>query len=360
MAAQQGLQKLARGGLEEGGVLWGTLAGGRLSIAAMRPIECEHARGPAFLLSDVDRERLRAALAHPDAELRGLKPLGWWVSHTRSEIRLNPGDLEIFNEFFPAPLQATLVVKPALHQPSRAGWFLRDTLGAVEGARSLEEFDLRIRGRGVFGPAPERTPVVIPRREHPPDPPLVWEALAEPAPPPAPVVPAIPPRAPVRRPEPVELPKFLTAQPEPPAPWKRFLWVALLVAALLGGSGYAGVAYWRWRYPEALGLQVVERDAQLQIQWDRNSSLVRSARGGAVQIRDGEQVKTLALEPGQLRSGSLTYARRTGDVEIKLTVDLEEGRVRQESTRFLGQPPAPELELERLRNRVRELERLRR
>lgn len=354
-AALQGLQKLARGGLEEGGVLWGTVANGRLSIAAMRPIECEHARGPSFLLSGPDREKLRAALAAPDAELHGLTPLGWWVSHTRSEIHLNPGDIEIFNEFFPSPLQATLVVKPALHQPCRAAYFLRDSLGAVDGGKVLETFELRIRGRAPLPGPVDRMPVVIPRREPVPEPPLPWEATPEP---PAPA--AAPPRPAARKPEPVDLPKFLTAEPAPPSRWGRFLWVSLLVLALLGGAAYAGRAYWRWRYPESLGLQVIEREGQLVIEWNRNSSLIREAAQAVMQIRDAGRVENMPLDGTQLASGSITYSRKSGDVEIKLSVPLEDGSTRQESTRFLGQPSTQESELERLRNRVRELEQPRR
>lgn len=352
-AALQGLQKLARGGLEEGGVLWGTAADGRLSIAAMRPIECEHARGPSFLLSEADREKLRASLAAPDPELHGLAPLGWWVSHTRSEIHLNPGDVEIFNEFFPSPLQATLVVKPALHQPCRAAYFLRDSLGAIDGATALEVFELRLRGRAPLPGPVDRTPVVIPRRDPVPESPLPWELAPEPPS-------AAAPRPAARPPQPVELPKFLTAEPARPSRWPRIVWVSLLVLALLGGAAYAGRAYWRWRYPESLGLQVIEREGQLLIEWNRNSSLIRDAAQAVVQIRDAGRVENMSLNGTQLASGSMTYARKSGDVEIKLSVPLEDGSTRQESTRFIGQPSTQESELERLRNRVRELEQPRR
>src|SRR5689334_194774 len=47
----EGFQKLSRGGVEVGGALYGTRDGRSISIQAMRPILCEHARGPAFILS---------------------------------------------------------------------------------------------------------------------------------------------------------------------------------------------------------------------------------------------------------------------------------------------------------------------
>src|ERR1700733_8465692 len=60
----EGFQKLSRGGVEVGGVLYGSRDGRTIRIMAMRPIPCEHARGPAFLLSQPDQEILAEQLAH--------------------------------------------------------------------------------------------------------------------------------------------------------------------------------------------------------------------------------------------------------------------------------------------------------
>src|SRR3984957_2726716 len=58
----EGFQKLSRGGVEVGGVLYGSRDGRTIRILAMRPIVCEHARGPAFLLSDADKKMLEEQL----------------------------------------------------------------------------------------------------------------------------------------------------------------------------------------------------------------------------------------------------------------------------------------------------------
>src|SRR5258708_6099150 len=58
----EGYQRLSRGGIEVGGVLYGTREGRVVKVTAMRPIACEHARGPAFLLSDKDRIALNEQL----------------------------------------------------------------------------------------------------------------------------------------------------------------------------------------------------------------------------------------------------------------------------------------------------------
>src|SRR3954465_13795921 len=87
-AAVDGLLALRRGGLEIGGVLFGTTEPGPNRIEAFRALECEHATGPAFTLSDADRTRLNGLLvaASEERELAGLEPVGWFRSRTRSEI----------------------------------------------------------------------------------------------------------------------------------------------------------------------------------------------------------------------------------------------------------------------------------
>src|SRR5438067_12356836 len=61
-AATNGIRQLSRGGLEVGGVLFGERGEDSIRISKWRPIDCEHARGPAFLLSQNDRMALRELL----------------------------------------------------------------------------------------------------------------------------------------------------------------------------------------------------------------------------------------------------------------------------------------------------------
>ena len=94
----EGFQRLSRGGIEVGGVLYGTRDGRTVRVLAMRPVACEHARGPAFLLSDRDRVALNEQLVRDKDEpnLEGLISVGWFLSHTRSEIALTESDLEVY------------------------------------------------------------------------------------------------------------------------------------------------------------------------------------------------------------------------------------------------------------------------
>jgi len=128
----------------------------------MRPIACEHARGPAFLLSDKDRMSLNQQLGADaeDTHLEGLISVGWFLSHTRSEITLSDSDLELYSIFFPAPWQVTLVVRPGRAGSMRAGFFVREADGTVKSERSYLEFNFPDRLAGILdrapGPRPER------------------------------------------------------------------------------------------------------------------------------------------------------------------------------------------------------------
>ena len=132
-AVTEGFQRLSRGGIEVGGVLYGSVEGRTVRITALREIACEHARGPTFLLSDNDRALLTAQLERDrqDPRLEGKTAVGWFLSHTRSEITLQQGDLETYDSFFPAPWQVTLVVRPGRAGVMRAGFFVRESDGGA-------------------------------------------------------------------------------------------------------------------------------------------------------------------------------------------------------------------------------------
>ena len=150
-AVTEGFQRLSRGGLEVGGVLYGTHEGFSVRIQAMREIVCEHARGPSFLLSDNDRAALTEQLAHDleDHRLEGMVAVGWFLSHTRGEIALTDSDLETFNAFFPAPWHITLVIQPGRSGFMRAGFFVREADGEVKTERSYLDFSFPDRQAAV-------------------------------------------------------------------------------------------------------------------------------------------------------------------------------------------------------------------
>jgi len=79
---------LPRGGAEIGGILLGRHEKGRVQILDYVALPCEHASGPSFVLSPADHAKLAEMLAVARGNPSGAQPVGWYHSHTRSEIAL--------------------------------------------------------------------------------------------------------------------------------------------------------------------------------------------------------------------------------------------------------------------------------
>ena len=335
-AVAEGFQRLSRGGIEVGGILYGTRDGRTVRILAMRPIACEHARGPAFLLSDKDRKVLNEQLAADaqDPHLDGLISLGWFLSHTRSEITLSDSDLELYSIFFPAPWQVTMVVRPGRAGSMRAGYFVREADGTVKSERSYLEFNFADRLAGVLdrspGPRGERVPgerrlnavarsdgfqssaggVAAARREMMPPPEIAAPTFGQPE-------------------------HYIS----PPPPKKKWLWLAGWVALVLIVV-VLGLRYWTVRpASEPISLAVIEREGQLRIEWNHAARPVNEAVRGILVINDGTNTQTFALSHRELTLGSFTYERKTGDVDVRMSVEDSEGAKVQEASRFVGQAP---------------------
>lgn len=353
-AVAEGFQRLSRGGIEVGGILYGTREGRTVRVLAMRPIACEHARGPAFLLSDKDRMSLNQQLTADadDPHLEGLISVGWFLSHTRSEITLGDSDLELYSIFFPAPWQVTLVVRPGRGGSMRAGFFVREADGTVKSERSYLEFNFPDRLAGVLdrapGPRPERVPGerrmnTMPRSEaYQSSTGAVAAARRE-----------MQPQQEIEVPS-FGQPKFLpSGPPKKKWPWLMGWAVLVIVAAVFG------LRYWMMRpVNEPIALGVVERDGQLRIEWNHASRPVTAAVRGTLVINDGSNTQTFALSPRDLTAGNYTYERKTGDVEIRMSVEDSEGAKVQEASRFVGQAPVKvdENEVSELRKKRAELE----
>jgi proteasome lid subunit RPN8/RPN11 len=384
---------LPRGGAEIGGVLLGNYRDGRVSITGYLSLDCEHALGPSFTLSQRDQERL-AALIEPARNDKERRPVGWYHSHTRSEIFLSDADLEIHKRFFPETWQVALVLRPHTFQPCRAGFFFRERDGSVHAAATYAEFVLEalpmlaVPMAQAAGPrasqpdsqpaAPPAMPFVVHSTRQPgsrrgPEPPeltLVAEPeplphLDKPAPEPRPLQ-APPPRE--RRDEPIAaatvdppavqppaleipVPKFL----EPPQQHsRRGVAVLLTLAAVLalGAGVYQTRQSWLPRLSAmvapppvpnpSLGLFVSDHEGELQIHWDRGSQPVLTAASGVLTLNDGGPLpKEIRLDAEHLRSGSYTLLRQSERVDASLTVNQQDGRAIREATAFFGKLPPP-------------------
>jgi proteasome lid subunit RPN8/RPN11 len=140
MAVESAFYRLPHGGLEIGGILLGSHSAGRVAVTDFRPLQCEHAFGPSFRLTASDHSRLSAAIE--SAQAAGQTVVGWYHSHTRSEIFLSKDDLELHYHHFKAPWQVALVLKPAALKPTLCGFFFREADGSIHGSESYREFEL--------------------------------------------------------------------------------------------------------------------------------------------------------------------------------------------------------------------------
>jgi hypothetical protein len=334
--AWEGLRKLARRGLEIGGVLYGTRRPGTIRIDAVRPIACQHEQGPGFVLSKADRVALGEQIENSknDPELKLLIPLGWFVSHTRSGIEITEQDVEIYSTYFPEPWQVTLAVHPR-HGATSGAFFVRRDGGQAK----LEfEFPDRRESRAARAEARRRF-----------DPAAIERAPLEPAPmKPAPLstdwgANAARGASGIRRSARSRVwrgvlePALRKARPA----WRRLIWVWLAVWVLaLGGLGWAAVRLVQGNpAAQRLALDLRDNDGQLKIEWNPKSPPVMKAIRGWLYIADGQDSRTVDLSPQDLRSGNLAYERKSGNVEVQFRVENSWGHIEEEDSRFLGAAP---------------------
>lgn len=338
--AADGLSRLRRGGVEVGGVLFGIRHDDLVRVLAFRPTACEHAAGPSFVLSERDRRALENLIesAKRDRTLRGLEPVGWYHSHTRSEIFLSEEDLEIYDRYFPETGQIAMVIQPAQFGPAKVGFFFREPDGSVRAERSYLEFSVKPRARRKPRPELQPTPVSAPATSGGNGGARTVAALD-------------------RRTEPVQ-PAPALAPPsfsliEPRVSHKR-LWLVSALCVAMTGLGLGTGAYWFRTPAQPLAVHVMDIDGQLLIEWDRTARAVQQATGATVHIIDGSELSTVEMDGERLREGSITYARRSDRVDVRFRVRQPGSAPTEEFIQFLGQPipskPSPE-ELEAIRRR---------
>jgi proteasome lid subunit RPN8/RPN11 len=366
---------LPRGGAEIGGILLGNRDGDRISITGYEALDCEHAMGPSFTLSPRDQTRLAEMMALAKRNPANRQPVGWYHSHTRSDIFFSETDQDIHKRFFPEPWQVALVLKPHTFEPTRGGFFFREADGSMRGTASYQEF--------VLDPLPLRPPVgggndAPPARQHlrenspfraaPGEAragsygavdapaasgkakgrvPITREIAIEPSSPDGSEG-----QEPAVETTDTTIPGFAQLRQE--RSW-RAVKVAICLAAGLaaGGVGYQTRQYW---LPQALSkiravlprepdpylsLTVSDNNGQLKIQWDRNAPAVRNALEGTLEITDGNTVpQAVRLDGAHLAAGVFNYARQNERVDVVLLASEPNGQMVKEQASFLGQLPA--------------------
>ncbi len=138
------LLQLSHGGDDVGGILFGTRREDLVRILTWRPMACEHTQGEGLRLSYNDRMNLAVQLemARQNPDLKDLRPVGWFVSHSQGGASLSDSDLEIYNGFFPEAWQVALLICPQGSGRAQAGFFVREANDKVQSEASYQSFEL--------------------------------------------------------------------------------------------------------------------------------------------------------------------------------------------------------------------------
>ena len=389
------LLQLSHGGCEVGGVLFGTRREDLIRVLTWRPIACEHAHGESLLLSYNDRMNLavQLELARQNADLKDLRPLGWFVSHLRDGVSLSASDLEVYNGFFPEAWQATLVICPQGDGRAEAGFFGREADGSVQAEASYYCFELKPSQTEASAPSdpapepqkatrrhpetaeqPQSQPTSQPKSQIKSQPKSQTKSqpgrpVPDPVPPanPHPPAPAVPTssgfQAAAARMAPSPLPardysrliqqadseKTLAAETETPltdfeAPSfqteenlpakERWLWAIPIALAL----GIAGFVLYQQHIPTAngLGLRAAAEGQTVQLAWDATSRAIRDSYRGEIEINDGGTSSKISLTGAQLHAGKMSYQLQSSDAAFDMTAYRSNGGPVQDSTRIIA------------------------
>lgn len=290
-----------RGGIEIGGLLLGRVSGKTLYIDDFAPVECEHLTGPSFLLSSKDESALVAQLA-----ALGSPPIGWYHSHTRSDLELSGKDTEIHDRFFPQNFQIAMILRPSNSHSTRANYFFRSKGAAMRGGK--EPFVI---------PAVKTKPSEGPQAAAAPS-----QRVSSPA--------TLTPR-PQIDPDQIPAPAFL-AQPPAARNGRGFLVITLvlILLAVLAVAGFATKDRWLPREQDPLKLHASDVDGKLIIRWNP----VHDVTSGELHITDGAKNVDVKLDASQIRDGMYAYTRQTGSETVRLKIGQ-----REETTSFAGPLP---------------------
>lgn len=311
-----GFRQFPHGGVETGGVLFGTRDGNVVRIRAFRALACQYASGPSFVLSEEDEQALALMMleAVHDPALAGLEPVGWCHGRTRGDLRVTEHDRDVQSRFFPASWQVLLLLRPQVNQPTRAAFFV----GAVDDVTAPPATFL-IGGEEQGNPSaavPAAAAGFAPGAG-------LGGALLSAA------------QSGTHRALDVLLPA-----PQPGRAPKSSVVLTLLATVVLLALALAGL-FWKTlpvRDVTHLLLHLQDDGGQVRISWDRTAAPVRAATSGTLTILDDNQRTDIPLSLERLRSGSVSYARRSGRLQVGLILRQENALAHKEWVEMIAAP----------------------
>ena len=215
----ENFRSLTSRGSEIGGLLLGRGAQGAPLVVVVENFElvsCDYSRGPLYRLSESDMGRFERVIEQYGSGA-GPRVVGYFRSHTRKGLSLDPDDVAFLDARFREAQQFALLVRPFASKASTGAIFIREN-GAIRTEGSYLEFPFRssqltacptppkIETASAAAEASQKPPVrgqIVPiasRRE-------MAVPVPEPAPEPAPAVQASQPAPVVQPPTPAPAPK---------------------------------------------------------------------------------------------------------------------------------------------------------
>jgi hypothetical protein len=88
----------------------------------------------------------------------------------------------------------------------------------------------------------------------------------------------------------------------------------------------------------AFPIELQEHQGQLQIHWDAGSDLIRHVREAKLFIIDGADRLFVTLDPARLRRGTVSYARQSERVEVRMALTEPDGHIVERQAVFFGAP----------------------
>jgi hypothetical protein len=351
MEVMRGFGAVPRRGAEVGGILlgWvetteGTDSAPIVHVEDFVPVPCQHAFGPSYALSDIDRSQFDKLLArHREHASTKLAPIGYYRSNTRDQIRLAPEDVELIESRFPGKDTIALLVKPYVMRPSEASFFVQEE-GRFSEECHANPFPFRRKELGGGASLPGKSSRSHEQR--------TADSASEPA-----------ARLPQHPSTPEEDFTFLTTHMPPPEKpevqtsgqklrsgwvWLPLSFVFLLLGVVLGfqiamsfRAARLGPAA---QDPYTLALTVGKFGDSLHLRWSSEAPALLSSQHGTLEIQDGDNRKVVELSLEDLARGGVLYKNTTGTVKFVFKVFPSDRQVVSESIDFRvidsASPPA--------------------
>lgn len=309
---------IPRGGLETGGLLFGRTDADGLTILSYDELPIQHLSGPSFLLSPQDEQTLTLRL-QKHAAPEEPEVIGWWHSHTRSDVEITEDDLRIHRKFFTGARQIALIVKPFKLDPAIGAIYLPNEPG-VDPKRPHARFTIGA----------------------PPAPRAVVEEAKTPLVPLSPVV-VNPPVRPIK------------------SKRRAYRLAAAIAAAAvcLIAVLYAALPRPQPAVIQPMRLEISGSGPEVTVRWDRNSRALTDIATAELVIVDGSDAMKIPLTADNLLAGTVAYTRRTGKVDVTLRTRTRMNEISEAVAHYLGPPVEPRVVAESKPTASVEVERMR-